>query len=236
MKRKIMSKITACALALSLACVGFVMPAKKVSAASAQPVQLYYAQTLTYMRYGNYQGDVSVENLDYNKQVIAHYYDGAWETVNCSYVKDDPNNSGFEVWHFNLGNAGHITSLYVEYDVNGQTYYDNNGGKNYSLDGAYNYVALGKDTVKFAYGDTWKVIAVKNLGYDKKVTVRYTTDNWATSTDVDATYTYSPSSDVDLYNLPTTVPTGAQFAVSYTVNGVTYWDNNYGSNYVNPQL
>lgn len=231
MKGKFIKRLSACALALCLMCVGFAMP-KKASAAAVQPVQLYYAQTQTYMCYGIYQGDVSVQNLGYTKQVIVHYYDGSWKTANCSYVKDDPNNTGFEVWHFQLNEVGHVSALYVEYDVNGTTYYDNNNGSNYSLDGSYNYVALGKDAVKFAYGDTWKGIFVKNLGYDKKVTVRYTTDNWATYKDVDATYSYSPTSNVDMFSLPD-IPSPAKFVVYYTINGTTYWDNNYGDNYQN---
>lgn len=227
--KKFISKITAVSLSLCLACIGFAMP-KKVSAASAQPVQLYYAEENICDGVPSYYGEISVQNLSSTKQVTVHYTsDGEnWFDIPAKYVKADPNNPGYEVWSFGDGMTGESMSQFaIEYQEDGNTYWDNNNGSNYKFSG--DKVILGKDVVKAAYGEDYSGIFVQNLGYEKTVGVRYTTDNWATYKDVDATYDYSTSSH-DVFSIPS-IPSGADFAVYYTINGTTYWDNNYGENY-----
>lgn len=229
--KKVISKITAAALALCLSCVGFAMP-KKVSAAAAQPVQLYYAQEICFDGIHTNLGQVSIQNLGYQKQVTIHYtVDGKnWTDAPATYVKADPSNPGYEVWSFDIYTSGdRINQFAIKYQVNGNTYWDNNSGKNYNF--SDNVVVLGKDVVKLASGDDYDGIYVQNLGVEKKVGVRYTLDNWATYKDVDATYQYSTASNsMDVFDIPS-FPSGAKYAVYYTVNGVTYWDNNFGDNY-----
>jgi hypothetical protein len=60
------------------------------------------------------------------------------------------------------------------------------------------------------------------MGTQGTVKVRHTGDNWATYTD-EVVY--------GSFNFYTTGSDLAQYAVCYTVNGVEYWDNNFGSNY-----
>lgn len=233
MKKKVLSRIISGALTLCLACASIVcMPAASASAASASPVQLNYAQANICDGVYLYQGDISVQNLAYNKQVSIHYTldDQTWQDCAATYAKDDQNNPGYEVWSFNLAsNGAAIGKFEVKYVVNGTTYYDNNNGNYYYF--GRDVVLLGKDVVKVAFGETYSGIFVQNLGYTKEVGVRYSTDNWATYKDVDATYTGSENSNVDAFSFPT-VPSGAQYVVYYKVNGVTYWDNNYGANYL----
>lgn len=57
-----------------------------------------------------YSGEVSVQNLSYDKHVTIHYtFDGQnWIDTPATYVKADPNNPGYKVWsfNFNVNNGG----------------------------------------------------------------------------------------------------------------------------------
>jgi hypothetical protein len=147
----------------------------------------------------------------------------------------------------------------VKMTANGQTFWDNNGGADYRVstrgsDQIYSLVALGKKAVRLEHGHYGSVypagtvldleVAVKNLGYAKEVNVVYTTDKWLTtkvakgffakiydakqekwviSTVISA---YNPGSSDNSY------ATEVEFALAYKVNGITYWDNNNGQNYL----
>lgn len=241
MTRKVLTRISACILSLCLAAASVVsMPAAKASAAS-QPVQLKYAHYWLFPVYGSdYNNDmeIDVQKLGTDKQVTIHFTtDGTnWSDDIATYVKDDPNNSGYEIWSFKGVSTVAMKSFAVKYVVNGTTYWDNNNGNDYTFT-QYNSnvndgIVLGNDTVKYIPYNGYDMggIFVKNLGYAKTVNVRYSTDNWATYTDIAASYDSSPSSSIDEFSMPV-IPVGAQFAISYTTNGTTYWDNNNGSNY-----
>lgn len=145
----------------------------------------------------------------------------------------------------------------IGYQVNGATYWDNNAGQDYSLPPHSGYL-LGKNTpIANRWASQSKVYNqngmvyfsgsadLKNLGYTKNVKVKYTTDNWATSKTLPLNYnsTYHPSYGspipspnafgVEFWSWYATVPsTGTiKYALSYEVNGVTYWDSNFGANY-----
>lgn len=86
-------------------------------------------------------------------------------------------------------------------------------------------------------------VRVKNVGYEKRVWVKYTTDNWKSSHEVAAEFTPLPmwkSADWDSndrftfrLHIPNDIQVGniVQFAVGYHVNGWEVWDNNMGKNY-----
>lgn len=110
-------------------------------------------------------------------------------------------------------------------------------------------VNVGTDNVYTGY------VTVRNLAPAKQVKVVYTTDGWATTQTASANY--SPAFWTAFYTAgfpPTAIskvanpnaygveewtyslPVGAtatqlHYAISYTVNGQTYWDNNFGRNY-----
>jgi hypothetical protein len=131
----------------------------------------------------------------------------------------------------------------VKYEVDGKTYWDNNNGNNYSLkiyDACFGKSSLFvREAEKCTYSDNTQklflTMAAKKFANAGLVKVRYTTDNWATYTDTNATLksTYTNDNDVDSWALTITSPanTFIQYAVCYSVNGVEYWDNNFGSNY-----
>ncbi|CAH8875553.1 unnamed protein product [Trichobilharzia szidati] len=82
-------------------------------------------------------------------------------------------------------------------------------------------------------------IRVKSLGYEKRVTVRITYNNWITFFDTTASYvqgSYDGVTDRFSFSLifPDTMVPGdkAQFAIRYdTHTGEQFWDNNHGQNY-----
>lgn len=76
-------------------------------------------------------------------------------------------------------------------------------------------------------------VLVKNLAYSKKVTIVYTTDGWATTRTLDASYQSAFQGGYDRWTFFQMAWQGDsfEFAVSYEVAGKTYWDNNDGRNY-----
>ncbi|KAJ3090338.1 hypothetical protein HK102_004060 [Quaeritorhiza haematococci] len=94
-------------------------------------------------------------------------------------------------------------------------------------------------------------IIARNIAFEKKVTVRYTTDSWYSFSDVVASYRNSITLTMDRFEFTLDVdsvfPVDAtsmetsptkegchpiQFAIQYIVGGSSeYWDNNSGANY-----
>jgi hypothetical protein len=77
-------------------------------------------------------------------------------------------------------------------------------------------------------------VFVQDLAYDKIVTIRYTTDDWATYSDAEAFYTGPKSGTSERWGFYVDLPvdaTAVEYAIAYTVLGETSWDNNIGANY-----
>ncbi|XP_015284361.1 PREDICTED: protein phosphatase 1 regulatory subunit 3E-like, partial [Gekko japonicus] len=83
-------------------------------------------------------------------------------------------------------------------------------------------------------------IRVLNLAYEKRVSVRYTWDSWATQREARASYAAPAGRDRDhadrfAFRLPLPVPlppgVSLEFALCYLVGGKEFWDNNQGRNY-----
>ncbi|KRY23048.1 Protein phosphatase 1 regulatory subunit 3C-B [Trichinella patagoniensis] len=84
-------------------------------------------------------------------------------------------------------------------------------------------------------------VKVKNISFEKTVLIRYTTDNWQSYYDKQATFQRS-AGDLDTFqfqfNMPANEPASihphdtVQFCVCYkTGDGREFWDNNQGSNF-----
>jgi uncharacterized UBP type Zn finger protein len=83
-----------------------------------------------------------------------------------------------------------------------------------------------------AYGS----IRVNNCSFHKKVFIRYTIDQWKTSSVINAYYsTHYSDSNTDLFQFKLTISidkfTILSFAICYYVNEQEYWDNNYSQNH-----
>jgi len=227
-----------------------------IPAFAANEVKLVEAQvTLDPMTPGGYcpscysiKGEVEVENLDYNKTVEIVYNAGqGWETVAASFKSDAGN--GKERWSFSKS-LGYISNpevqFAVKYSVNGQEYWDNNNGEDYTITSD---TSIYEDKeVKLAkawfggglgcYGmcsDFSADIRIKNIAFDKDVKLVYSLNgrDWK---ELSATYRQSLEGGYEIWRAyisyaGTRDTNRIQFALSYTVNSVTYWDNNFGNDY-----
>jgi len=243
--RKILSLLT-CFIFLA---VGFIFsPLSTTKAKAAElPAQLYYASDNSDVS-GYVKGFVCVKHSKYSdEKVTIHYsYDNTnqWKDVSATY--STTNNDGCEVWQFLVpDNYSSSCKFCIKYEVNGQTYWDNNNGNNYSV-GKYDTV-LGKNKVcvlhpwiNFGRSESNVLkgdIAVANIGNPKVVKVRYSEDGGLTYKEANA-YNYNNPSDgglVDNWSFAIQLNSSThkvQFSVCYEVNGVEYWDNNFGSNYI----
>jgi hypothetical protein len=143
-------------------------------------------------------------------------------------------------------------------DANGQSYWDNNDGADYMLsikgtDQLFTDVALGSKAVEVSsarFGSVYPagtVLTVEvnllNLAYTKDVKIVYTKDNWATVLESPMFYLETAFNGQEIWMGAPVIDRyirGASnqesteqvdFCIAYTVNGVTYWDNNDGDNY-----
>lgn len=215
--------------------------------ADTLPAQLYYSQRVLDSRSGtsHLEGYISIQNLAFEKNVTVHYtYDGGktWYDAPASYLKTDLNDNS-EVWKFQTMSVYYLQPITycIKYEVNGQTYWDNNNGKNYT-DGAFgkSYVYAQSINAETYNGSNYISFytATRNIpgSNSKVVKVRYTEDNWNTYKDVDTAYPVGSASTADTTEWSTNVTVSSsakqvKFAVLYEVDGVQYWDNNFGSNY-----
>ena len=247
MKQK---KIFALTLVLSLL-VGIFVMVPSVGAVSDNPVNLIYAKPAYTSTGTGATGYVEIENIAYDKKVTIHYsFDGKeWDDCDAEYYK--PTWGNYEAWKFETtgetpGYRGTVTVQFaIKYEVNGQTYWDNNNGQNYSVSSGY-YVGTNYDfgVGGIANGSAYKYssssdtvhgsLQLKNLGYEKDVKEIYTTDNWATTKEVSAKYSdkskTNDSVEIWYYDYQTNA-NNIQYKLSYTVNGTTYVDDNFGDYY-----
>lgn len=260
-------------LLLALAAVGFA--AYSTATLAAGEIGLIKAESrqsqVSDVTWANGLFKVQVSNLGYDKKVFAHIKrsDGSWTDYPLFRLAATGANK--EIWFagFSTDYVGHDTlagegasigpviEFALKYQVNGQTYWDNNGNANYKLvRGAGSLLGRGVNVsvtnsapeMGLLTGFTeWKShITLRNIALAKNVKVVYTTDNWATTKVVYATYRpiwsnpegFDPTANPNSmgfeewdFSLPVTDGTTVEYAIAYTVNGQTYWDNNFGSNY-----
>lgn len=241
MKQK--KKMLAFVMALVLIASLFVIA--PVSAVTQQ-VSLIYAKPYAVGTSVGAEGYVEVEDIGTNKAVTIRYSaDGTnWKETEAAYFKDTHGN--YEAWSFKtdsfyVGMRGNATIQFaIKYEVDGVTYWDNNNGANYKVKAGYQVTHqfdFGNGGIAYWYqSQMYEGVIVhtqlKNLAYDKDVRVRYTTDNWETYQEAQGYYVSSfADSTTELWEIyvPTLEP--FEYAISYTVNGTTYWDNNFGENY-----
>ncbi|WP_128893824.1 carbohydrate-binding protein [Longirhabdus pacifica] len=219
---------------------------ESVDTAFSPNVQLAYAKIkgINQVR-ERLTGSVEVNNFTYNKQVVIHYTtgNGQWKDLYATYSA--PAQNGYETWDFELDiNTNETVEFAVKYIANGQTFWDNNNGSNYKVGGYAPDYSLSKSVVKLsnaAYHTKYTgyflsgSIFLKNLSPVKNVKVTYTVDNWNTVQTASAVYVGSlNNSNNSLESWTFDIPSNGafiQFAISYEVNGTTYWDNNHSNNY-----
>lgn len=250
--KQIVVKIAVAVLAL-WSCTAFA--AGEVKLLKVQSTQSYYKGYWTSGRF-----EVLVANLAFQKNVHLHIRQksGVWTDYPLSYNR--PANNGKEVWTadftlYNQPTDADELLFAVKYQVNGQTFWDNNNGANYRFTRNFGNVLVGTNVYNGLYQTTLNLyggntvhayVTIKNLAANKVVKVVYSTDNWLTAKTVYASYdpqfwnsSYSTISNPNAYGFEEwrfqmdvgSSSTKVDYAISYTVNGQTYWDNNFGRNY-----
>lgn len=205
--------------------------------ADYNPVKMYSVDT-TFSRYGITTRNIYIQvdaGSAANKQVYVHYElvnEDEWQDAQASFVTKLDDNT--EIWKATV--SGIITGQFaIKYVGDGQVYWDNNNGNNYAYDDILGTANVSAQRLRSSLDGYSLYVAVKNLAYNKVVRVRYTYDNWATYQDADLTYSYTlTGTNNEIWGTTLSIPSstsGFQFCVYYQVNGQTYWDNNFGSNY-----
>lgn len=225
-----------------------------VAVSAADEVRLYDGHHFAYkFGYQSFYGKVDVANVGYTKNVTVTYNpgDGTWYNEPATYLQSITENHEIWKWdantgalgsgqHAELGNTTGPIQFAVRYDVNGVTYWDNNNTNNYKVRDSYGEAVLGypsivKEGASLYNGNFTGSVLLKNLNYMKDVKVVYSTDNWATTNNGTLAYFSSLGNSLERWNFNLGLAYGStqvKYAFSYTVNGVTYWDNNFGSNYM----
>jgi len=220
------------------------------------PVQLLDATagmtpsgTGSYFYVGNYS--VVLDNMAYHKVVGVwgrQFGTGVWSFYPCHYRCSVPGNK--EIWDATIFDE--LDQFVMAYEVAGQHYWDNNAGHNYLLDveaarrvdGAGTAVIgpplIGESSGSINSGELSVYVAVQNLDYHKRVGIVYTTDRWQTWNNAFGSYlqSYPPGplpaqAQVETWVIQTpVVAQRVEYAIFYIVMDNTYWDNNFGRNYV----
>ncbi|WP_273321137.1 carbohydrate-binding protein [Vallitalea guaymasensis] len=255
MKKKYFRNLLTCIICLILA---FNVGSLSISAQTTNDnVQLYSAKLET----GSVSGDMMIGNVYYStgiihikdlgvsKNVSVHYtYNGNdWFDQPAVYVKTL--SDGSQVWRYRTPNQRFMGCRYtkcnckfaVKYEVGGNTYWDNNNGNDYFIergkDSYYSPIVLSKsvltlDNIWCLSGNKHSLnICLMNLGYDKTVKVRYSNDNWQSYKESLASYKNTNANGIENWTTIIDVEEDFEFCIGYTVNGVTYWDNNFELNY-----
>lgn len=186
--------------------------------------------------------------------------DGTWGNFPLSYNRPaNPGKEVWTGFFSNTGGGSDMPlvadpiEFAVKYQVNGNTYWDNNGGNNYRVGHNGGTILVNSNVYNATYNATVAntnsvggYLTVKNIAPAKQVQVHFTLDNWATVQVVNASYNpafwnsaYSNAPNPNSYGFEEwsyQIPVGntattLKYALKYTVNGVTYWDNNFGNNY-----
>lgn len=205
--------------------------------------------------------DIVVANLAYHKRVDVHLrrFDGQWIDVPASYVRSIAGNR--EVWRATYaagssqGTPTHDLRFAVRYQVGGGEHWDNNAGQDYSLGADAGSIMPEANVLATTYEPEARIwagdnrlygrVTLRNLAFAKDVTIVYTTDGWATVRTAAAAYypyiwsgAYSSAPNPNAYgfeewsfNLDCGSAATVTYAISYTVGGQTYWDNNFGQDY-----
>lgn len=232
-------RITALLLSVLVIATGLAFSSSSIKVkAATNPVE-FYSSYINYYYVSTYLTTyIKVNTLGSNQHVYLHEntIQTGWTDVEGQYVKTL--SDGSQIWKVTSSYFGPNIEYAIKYQVDGQTYWDNNNGNNYTQNNILGSAVIGVNPAYPGVTDASAYpikVAVKNLAYNKDIKVRYTQDNWATYTEQSLSYS-STNTDGSEYwttalRLDSNKSSSFHYAVSYTVNGQTYWDNNFGNNY-----
>lgn len=235
-----LKKLTAFVFVFTFVMLSIMHENQFTAKADYSPVKMYCCDNVIYEWRGSRQFTVYVQ-VDAasasDKQVFIHYDAGnnEWKDQKTSYLTTIDGNK--EIWCATVSGFAISVKYAIKYIGDGITYWDNNNGNDYSRDELLGVANVEAVRQSYQLPNSYKICAaVKNIGNPKKVTARYTMDNWASYKDVPLSYDSTPSGQNFEYwsvtlNLDENKMDSFQFCIKYEVNGNTYWDNNFGRNY-----
>ncbi|WP_315070560.1 carbohydrate-binding protein [uncultured Clostridium sp.] len=209
--------------------------------AAENPVELYYTYENPEYIFEKITIYIKTNNSGNNENVTIHGDSSGtneeWVDYKANYV--ETLQDGSKIWKAEISYPGGNFQYAIKYEVNGQTYWDNNYGKNYTNKNILGTAVIGVHPAGSGYDPSNYPIRVnvKNLGYDKKINVRYTENDWKDNNFKDVPLTYIATNEDGSELWGTTLKLNEittdkfHYAVSYEQNGTVYWDNNFEANY-----
>ena len=205
-------------------------------------VQLYYNDTC-YVYHGTTSSNIyiKVANNIQDKDVKVKYKTSTKEdTGHAEFIKNLDADYSIYQFHPDVSMGDIEYTIEAENGNHTEAYIDDNNGKKYTSADILGAANISARRTNGSVGSSYYPIcaAVKNLGYTKDIKVRYTLDNWNTYKEVPLShdnYKYNDDDSCEIWStsIDTTGATSDtfQYCLYYTVNGQTYWDNNFGRNY-----
>lgn len=205
---------------------------RKILACSGQCVSEYH-----------FWVDLRVRNDGYRKNVGVHWSDSGWSSVKVAQAKYERTlEDGYELWgvDVSVGTATRPPTeiVYAAFaEMGGATHWDrHNNHFIYKSVLPSRPVVLVDSKPEFVQGAGARVtgrVRTWDFGPNKQVAILYTTDDWKTVAQTQATFDggHDWTFTTPTVGTPTTLPEDLQFVVRYTFNGTEYWDNNGGKNF-----
>lgn len=225
---------------------------------SAAPVRvIYYSSVVMHDYYWDQMGaqiDLRVDDAACGGIVVVHLSEDAGPWSDLAATRLSGAGPGFSLYRATISHSGNTPTVRfaVRCNEGAAARWDNNAGKDYGfqpqtgsvmMPGSTVYNAGYSPTLYGLPGQLQGLIALRNLAHTKRVSVVFTTDSWRTTQTFQAKYrtlAYTPGltnpnalgNETWTFDLPIGGAKRVEYAVAYEVNGQTYWDNNFGQNYV----
>lgn len=202
--------------------------------------------------------EASVLNLAYDKLTRFVYTTDSWATRHefiGNYVSHEANRAtfGFSSTSVIPEHVADVAiSLFVQFiDSDHKEHIDNNCGNNFTFIfplhervhewhsqplAVVHTSTLNVHSERDTYGVVFGTVSAANWSNEKKVIVRYTHDNWATSDEVEATYCCSiDGRDNFVFEYAVIgerdMGVSTSYCVRYETCGTEFWDGNNGKNF-----
>ena len=232
--KKISVLILTVAVLSSLLVIG---GAKTTVYASTKPVEFYSSYNNSFDIFTYFTTYIKVNTVGSNQHVYIHAKiqdSDTWKDIQGQYLKtlDD----GSQIWKVTTDFTKPNLEYSIKYEVDGQTYWESNNNSYFTINNKIGSANIAVNPGFLEDPSSYPItVSLKNLAYNKIVKVRYTEDNWITYSEKSLNYVSTNSDDSETWSTTLSVNPDIErnfhYAVSYEVNGQTYWDNNFGRNY-----
>jgi len=235
-----------------------VLTAASATAQADPAVSLLYASSVvTHPYHWDTQGaqfDIVADPIACADSVVVRLDDGSGLTeLPAKRLDGDGKSPSLYRAHQSIPYTPHDLQFSIRCGTGGTVHLDDNGGSGYFLSASAGGFLQRGNVHNAGFSPTYTTgpgttytgsVVLRNLAYAKQVRIVYSTDGWRTVQEAYATYGgpswayYSATPNPNRFGLEQwyfTLDLGSaatvDYAISYTVAGVTYWDNNFSRNY-----